>query len=107
MSRPRRQRSRPLGPWALEAASLLLYSKGDPQTTARVIDDALAATRDASDRLGAQARIMRADAAHALGDDALAATLLAEAAQVALGADDRARIADDLDRADELRLALA
>jgi hypothetical protein len=26
---------------------------------------------------------------------------------VALGADDRARIADDLDRADELRLALA
>jgi hypothetical protein len=92
---------------ALEAASLLLYSKGDPQTTARVIDDALAATRDASDRLGAQARIIRADAAHALGDDALAATLLAEAAQVALGADDRARIADDLDRADELRLALA
>jgi hypothetical protein len=50
---------------------------------------------------------MRADAAHALGDDGLAATLLAEAGQVALGADDRASIADDLARADELRLALA
>lgn len=91
---------------ALEAATLLLYSRGDPETTARVIDDALAATPDASDRLRVQAQIMRADAAHALGDDALAATLLAQAEEIPLRANDRERIADDLARADELRAAL-
>jgi hypothetical protein len=41
---------------------------------------------------------MRADAAHSLGDDALATTLLAEAARVTLGAEDSASIADDLAR---------
>jgi hypothetical protein len=92
---------------ALVAANLLLYSKGDPETTARVIDDALAATPDTPDVLHVRARIMRADAAHSVGDDALAATLLDEVAQLALSADDRASIADDLARADELRLALA
>ena len=90
----------------LEAASLLLYSRDDPETTARVIDDALAATPDAPGVLRVRAQIMRADAAHALGDDAFAASLLAEAAKVALATDERARIADDLARADELRLAL-
>ena len=92
---------------ALEAASLLLYSNDDPRTAARVIDSAIADTPEASDRLVVQARIMRADAAHSLGDDALAATLLAEAGGVTLGAEDRAGIAHDLARADELRLALA
>lgn len=92
---------------ALEAASQLLYSKGDPETTARVIDHALAASPDASDPLLVRARIMRADAAHALGDDTLAATLLADAAQVSLRADDEASVADDLARADELRVALS
>ena len=41
---------------------------------------------------------MRADAAHSLGDDALATTLLAEAARVTLGAEDSASIADVLAR---------
>jgi hypothetical protein len=91
---------------ALEAARLLLYSKLDPETTARVIDDALAATPDASDVLRAQARILRADAANALGDDALARALLEEAASIRLGAADQARIADDLARAEELRSSL-
>jgi len=92
---------------ALEAATLLLYSKGDPETTARVIDDALAATADASEVLLVQARILRADAAHALGDDVLARTLLDEAASVRLGAADQASIADDLTRSEELRGSLA
>jgi len=91
---------------ALEAASLLLYSNDDPRTAARVIDSAVADTPDASDRLIVQARIMRADAAHSLGDDSLATTLLDEAARVTLEAEDQARIAGDLARADELRLAL-
>jgi hypothetical protein len=92
---------------ALEAASLLLYSNDDPETAARVIDDALASTPEASDPLRVKARIMRADAAHSIGDDSLAASLLAEAAQVRLAPEDEAQIADDLARADELRLALA
>jgi hypothetical protein len=92
---------------ALEAARLLLYSKVDPQTTAKVIDDALAATREASEVLRVQAHILRADAANELGDDALARALLDEAAGVSLGAADQARIADDLTRAEELRSSLA
>jgi hypothetical protein len=91
---------------ALEAANLLLYSKGDPQTTARVIDDALAATADAPVTLLVQARVMRADAAHALGDDIRAASLLADVAAMSLGSDDRAGLADELTRAEELRAAL-
>jgi hypothetical protein len=92
---------------ALEASRLLLYSKVDPETTARVIDDALAATPDASDVLRVQAHILRADAAHALGDDARARALLDEAAGIRLRAADQARIADDLTRAEELRGSLA
>ena len=92
---------------ALDAASLLMYSRGDPQTTARVIDDALAATPDAPDALVVQAQIIRAEAAHAIGDDARAVALLSQVAETDLGAVERARIADDLARADELRVALA
>ena len=91
---------------ALEAATLLMHSKGDPETTARVLDAAMADDPDAPDVLLVQARILRAEAAHALGDDALAADLLGLVAQPELNADDRARIADDLARADELRSAL-
>ena len=92
---------------ALAAASLLLYSKVDPATTARVIDDALAATPDASDRLRVQAWILRADAAHALDDDDRAAALLDQVGQVSLDSTDRASLADELRRADELRMELA
>lgn len=91
---------------ALEAANQLLYSKVDPEMTARVIDDALAATPDAPDTLLVRARVMRADAAHALGDDARASTLLDDVAAMSLGSDDRAALADELARADELRVAL-
>ena len=73
---------------ALEAATLLMHSKGDPETTARVIDAAMADDPDAPDVLLVQARILRAEAAHALGDDAHAHSLLAEVATVELEADD-------------------
>ena len=92
---------------ALAAASLLLYSKEDPETTARVIDDALAATPDASDRLRVQAWVIRADAAHALGDNDLAASLLDQIERVALDPADSASLVDGLSRADELRSTLA
>ena len=91
---------------ALAAASLLLYSKVDPETAARVIDDALAGTPDPSDRLRVQAWVIRADAAHALGDNDLAASLLNQVEQVALDPADRAGLADELSRAEELRTTL-
>jgi hypothetical protein len=91
---------------ALEAATLLMHSKGDPETTARVLDAAMADDPDAPDVLRVQARILRAEAAHALGDDALATRLLNEAAEVDLAAEDRTITSDDLARAEELRSAL-
>lgn len=91
---------------AFEAATQLMHSKGDPQMTARVIDAALADDPDAPPALIVQARILRAEAGHALGQDALTAELLRDVAQVELTADERAAIADDLARADELRQAL-
>ncbi len=92
---------------ALSAANLLMYSKGDPQMAARVIDAVLADEPDARDLLLVRAWILRADAAHALGDDGLAGRLLAQVANAALEPDERLTIADDLARADELLLALA
>ena len=84
-----------------------MYSKGDPQMAARVIDDALADEPDAADVLLVQAQILRAEAAHALGDDALAERLLGQAVRAVLEPDERLAIADDLARADELLLAVA
>ena len=92
---------------ALAAASLLLYSKVDPETAARVVDDALAATPDASDRLRVQAWVIRADAAHTLGDSDLADSLLDQVERVVLDPADRASLADELSRAEELRATLA
>jgi hypothetical protein len=92
---------------AFEAASLLLHSKEDPATAARVIDDALDATTHAPATLLARARILSADAAHALGDDGRAAARLREADTAELSAADREAIRNDLARADELRTSLA
>ena len=91
---------------ALGAATLLMDSKGDPQTTARVIDAAMADEPDAPDLIQVQALILRAEAAHALGDDALAIELLGKASLVSLDPDERAALADDLARAEELRTAI-
>ena len=92
---------------AFEAASLLLHSKEDPATAARVIDDALDATTDAPAALLARARILSADAAHALGDDARAAARLGEVTAAELSGAEQDEIRDDLDRADELRASVA
>ena len=92
---------------AFEAASLLLHWKEDPTMAARVIDDALDATTDAPAALLARARILSADAAHALGDDARAAARLGEVTTADLSAADQKAIRDELDRADDLRLAVS
>ena len=74
-----------------------------------MIDNALAVTPDASDglRVRAWAWVIRADAAHALGDNDLAASLLDQVGRVVLDAADSASLVDDLSRADELRSTLA
>jgi hypothetical protein len=83
-----------------------MYSRGDSDTTAKVIDAAMAADADAPVVLVAQAKILRAESAHAVGEDALADDLVDQVAQVDLTAADREKIPDDLARAQELRLAL-
>jgi catechol 2,3-dioxygenase-like lactoylglutathione lyase family enzyme len=94
---------------ALDAAGLLMDSKGDPETAARVLDGALSGAANAPALLLVRARILRADAAHATGDDALAASILDEVARLSLslGADERAALADELARAEDLRRSLA
>ena len=91
---------------AFEAASLLLYSKEDAGTAARVIDDALDVTTDAPAALLARARILSADAAHALGDDARVIARLDEVSGAGLSEADRNAITDELARAEELRSSL-
>jgi hypothetical protein len=56
--------------------------------------------------LGHRCRSASSEAAHALGDDELAADLLDRVAAAELEADERATIADDMARADELRVAI-
>jgi len=92
---------------ALAAASLLLHSKVDAETAARVVDAALADVPDASGVLLVRAQILRAEAAHALGDDRLAGDLLQRAASISLDPDDRRSLTDELARAEELQVALA
>ena len=104
---PQADGARPRLERALDAASLLMDSKADPETAARVLDGALAVTADAPDALLVRARILRADAALAVGDDALAGSLLEDVAGVSLGPDDREALADELARADDLRKTLA
>jgi catechol 2,3-dioxygenase-like lactoylglutathione lyase family enzyme len=91
---------------ALAAAVLLADSKGDPETAGRVLDGALAVTADAPPATLVRARTLRADAAHAMGDDALAAALLDHVAHATLADDERAGLADELARANDLRRTL-
>ena len=92
---------------ALEAATLLMDSKGDPETAARVLDGALSVTTDAPAALLVRAQILRADAALGMGDDALAAATLDAAAGVRLSRSDREALSDELARAEDLRQTLA
>lgn len=91
---------------ALDAATLLMDSKGDPETAARVLDGALSVTTDAPAALLVRAQILRADAALGMGDDALAAATLDAAAGLPLSGPERAALRDELARAEDLRLTL-
>jgi catechol 2,3-dioxygenase-like lactoylglutathione lyase family enzyme len=87
---------------ALVAATTLADSKMDDVAAARVLDSAFADDADASGPVLVRAWILRADLAYRLGDVDGATAWLAEAARIDLSEDERAAIADDLRRADDL-----
>lgn len=91
---------------ALETAALLAYSKEDPVTAARVLDPVLDDARSAVAPVRVRALVLRADLAATLDDPDLARRLLAEVRDTTLDDGDRATIADELRRADDLTDAL-
>lgn len=62
---------------------------GDPETATRVLNGALAVTADAPAAILVRARILRADIAHAMGEDGLATMLLAAVGATTLDAGER------------------
>jgi catechol 2,3-dioxygenase-like lactoylglutathione lyase family enzyme len=87
---------------ALVAATTLADSKMDDAAAARVLDSAIGDDENAPDSVLVRARILRADLAYRSGDADAATAWLAEAEQIDLSEDERAGIADDLRRADDL-----
>ena len=91
---------------ALESASLLADSKGDPAAAARVLDGALAAGGDPEPVLRFRALVLRADLALRLDEPGRARDLLRGAGPVPAGPDGTADLADERRRLAELRSAL-
>jgi catechol 2,3-dioxygenase-like lactoylglutathione lyase family enzyme len=87
---------------SLAAAVALADSKMDDAAAANVLDSALAASYDAPDPVRARALVLRADLAWRLDEPERARRWLDDARSIDLGAADRASLADDLRRADEL-----
>ena len=85
----------------------LADSKGDTEAAEKVLDSAMAADPGAPAGVLVRARILRADLAYRAGREAEAAAWLAEARAVDLTDEERAEVADDLRRADDLEAALA
>lgn len=92
---------------ALEAALRLGDSKDDPETAARVIDTALAreGAPPVADRVAALS--YRAELALRLGDHAGATRLLDQLGAIPLDAATRGAVQTDLERAEDVRQALA
>jgi hypothetical protein len=87
---------------AVVAATTLADSKMDDAAAARVLDSAFAHGGDAPDTVLVRARILRADLAYRMGDVDSATAWLTEVARIDLSEDERATIADDLRRADDV-----
>jgi catechol 2,3-dioxygenase-like lactoylglutathione lyase family enzyme len=87
---------------AAHAADLLAEAVGDYAAAARLLDKALAHDQPVPAAHRFQALVLRAALAVDLDDRPLARTLLAEARQIALEAQDREALAADLQRADDL-----
>ncbi|MFD5394095.1 bleomycin resistance protein [Streptomyces sp. NPDC127097] len=89
---------------ALHHAALLADSKDDPAGAAKTIDRVLRMTDERPTPVQLlRLLVLRAEVAGRLGDDATAASFLAEAAAVHLTAQERESAPDDLERLAELR----
>lgn len=88
------------------AADWLVEAEGDFETAAQMLDKVLIDHESAplADRV--QALVLRASLAISLDDRQLARTLLTEAHQLPLDEDDRAALAAELQRADDLEKAI-
>lgn len=91
---------------ALEAAITLADSRSDDAGAAKVLDSAFADDPPTAGTAAVRALVLRADVAHRLGDDAGAHGYREAALAIALDPEEKAEAADDLRRAEELRLAL-
>ena len=91
---------------SLEAAVMLADSKGDDVAAAKVLDSAIAADPSAPHPVRVRALILRADLAQRSGDPDGVRAWLAEARAIELSEAERAAIADDLRRAEDLDDAL-
>lgn len=91
---------------ATNAANLLAESKGDYVLAAKTLDIALARNEDAPAVQRVQALVSRAGMAIALGDKEQAKKILAQALQIPLENEDRATLADELQRVDDLEQSL-
>src|SRR5262249_48030664 len=88
--------------WALDTATRLRDFKGDDAGAAKVLEVALARKAPAPPAERARALAARAELAVALGDTERLPALRAELQQLALSDDDRERLRDELQAADEL-----
>jgi hypothetical protein len=86
---------------------MLADSKLDSPAAAKVLDSALASDEAAPAAVRARALILRADLAYRMDEPDRARAWLAEARGIALSSTERAGIADDLGRADEVEGLLA
>lgn len=85
-----------------QAADWLVEADGDFAGAAKMLDKALADEQSAPPPHRVQALVLRASLAVSLGDHPLAATLLERARQISLTNDERASLAAELQRADDL-----
>ncbi|WP_049579432.1 bleomycin resistance protein [Streptomyces sp. SBT349] len=92
---------------ALHFALTFADSREDPEAAAKILDRVLV-LRNEKPTPGQLVRllVLRGDIAHRLGEPEVAAELLERAAGVALPEEERALLADDFARLDELREAL-
>jgi catechol 2,3-dioxygenase-like lactoylglutathione lyase family enzyme len=87
---------------ALVAAVILADSKGDDPAAAKVLDSAMADDPPIAGPVAVRALVLRADLAYRMGDPEAARRGIAEARSIPVADADRAAIADELRRANEL-----
>jgi catechol 2,3-dioxygenase-like lactoylglutathione lyase family enzyme len=91
---------------ALHTAGIMAESKGDYVAAAKLLDLTLAREANPSAAERVQVMVARAWVAVTMGDQPLARTILNEMQQITLGDQERAALAAELERADEIEQVL-